>query len=69
MRSIHLDAQRKVYPAKPMVSNLIPVSFGFGSVSEKHGLRAVSELEAIELQELDESVAASLISRTSVMLR
>lgn len=52
-----------------MVSNLIPVSFGFGSVSEKHGLRAVSELEAIELQELDESVAASLISSTSVMLR
>lgn len=37
-----------------------PDGLGLGSVSEKHGVRAVSEIEAFELQELGESVAALL---------
>jgi hypothetical protein len=37
-----------------------PSGHDLGSVSEKHGVRAVSEIEVFELQELGESVAALL---------
>ena len=37
-----------------------PSGLGLGSVSEKHGVRAVSQLEAFELQELGEAVATLL---------
>jgi hypothetical protein len=37
-----------------------PSGLGLGSLSEKHGVRAVSQLEAFELQELGEAVATLL---------